>query len=864
MVVAGAGYGKTQAVYSFLQKFPALIVWMQISSRDNTEERFWENFATAVGTISKGTAKRLLESGFPSSDRLFDRYLSIPRQDIDPEKRYVFVYDDFHLLENKAVLHFIEHCLSSVFPNLSSILISRQEIGIGVARLEGRRQVARITEGDLRFTEEETAEYFRIQHLSVSPQFISMVNRETEGWAFAVHLATLPLKNIPTFKSGNTGETLYVLPAMRPNVFKLIETEILGNISPELRKFFIALSLTEELPQDLLVTLASHELFGGSPFLLDEIEAKLVKGGIGSFIHYDGYRKAYRIHHLLLDYLGRHQGELNKEEKNRVYFLVADWYSKNGRKMDAIAYYEKAEDFDAIIRELYFFPLLFPQHLSRFLLELLDRVPEELYRKSPLLYVFRSRATIGLAFFDQTEAELKTAIPRLESALDHASGPEKAVLHRAIFCCYMNLGFVALIRSGQTENYDYAWLFKRGAGHGRLSGYVSKPPVSVAVTGFYACRTTSPEREEAEKFIAAIDAFEPYTAEAMGGCYSGTGDLARAELAFFRANFAEAEKYAKETVRKARQAEQYEIENRGLFYLLRIYLSCGDFEELRRVRLELGELRKKPYYLNRFTQYDIVEGWFVMQLGFAERLADWLKNDFEESDLSSLANGLEILIKAKYHFIEKKYPAALAALESRKDMEGSVALGRIETLALIAVCRYGARNQEGAYAALAEAYALARSNSYLMPFTELGRHMRSLADSALRDNVPSIPRDWLLEVRRSASAYAKRIFAARKAFGPASHTHFETYSTLLLSRREQEVLDGLSRGLTRGEIAGSLVISVNTVKSVISSVYSKLGAVNRADAVRIATARGILRMEAGAPDAGSAGQTKPAESLSKK
>jgi LuxR family maltose regulon positive regulatory protein len=531
--------------------------------------------------------------------------------------------------------------------------------------------------------------------------------------------------------------------------------------------------------------------------------------------------------------------------------------------MDAIAYYEKAEDFDAIIRELYLFPLLFSRHLSRFLLELMDRAPEELYRKSPLLYVFRSRAMIGMAFFDRTQAELKKAVPQLETALDHAAGPEKAMLHQALFGCYMNLGFVALILSGLTGNYDYIRFFKEGARHGRLSGYVSKPPVSVAVVGFYACRTTRPEREEAEKFIAAVDAFEPYTTEAMGGCYCGTGDLARAELAFFRADFAEAERYAKETLRKARQTEQYETENRGLFYLLRIYLNCGDFEELRRVRLELGELRKKPYYLNRFTQYDIVEGWFIMQLGFAERLAGWLKNDFEESDLNSLLNGLEILIKAKYHFIEKKYPAALAALESRKDTEGSVTLGRIETLALIAVCRYGARNQEGAYAALAEAYTLARPNGYLMPFTELGRHMRTLADSALRDNVSSIPRDWLLEVRRNASAYAKRIFAARKAFGPASHNRFETYPVLPLSRREQEVLDGLTRGLTRGEIAGFLVISVNTVKSVISSVYSKLGAVNRADAVRIATARGILRAEAGVSGP-AAGQTNPAETPSKK
>jgi LuxR family maltose regulon positive regulatory protein len=55
-----------------------------------------------------------------------------------------------------------------------------------------------------------------------------------------------------------------------------------------------------------------------------------------------------------------------------------------------------------------------------------------------------------------------------------------------------------------------------------------------------------------------------------------------------------------------------------------------------------------------------------------------------------------------------------------------------------------------------------------------------------------------------------------------------------------EILTGLSQGLTREELAVASSISVNTVKSVIRSIYNKMGAINRADAVRIATAMGIL------------------------
>jgi LuxR family maltose regulon positive regulatory protein len=62
-----------------------------------------------------------------------------------------------------------------------------------------------------------------------------------------------------------------------------------------------------------------------------------------------------------------------------------------------------------------------------------------------------------------------------------------------------------------------------------------------------------------------------------------------------------------------------------------------------------------------------------------------------------------------------------------------------------------------------------------------------------------------------------------------------------LSRRELDVLTGLSQGLTREEIAEAGSVSINTVKSAITGIYQKLGAVNRADAVRIATEIGILK-----------------------
>jgi DNA-binding NarL/FixJ family response regulator len=61
-----------------------------------------------------------------------------------------------------------------------------------------------------------------------------------------------------------------------------------------------------------------------------------------------------------------------------------------------------------------------------------------------------------------------------------------------------------------------------------------------------------------------------------------------------------------------------------------------------------------------------------------------------------------------------------------------------------------------------------------------------------------------------------------------------------LTGREQEVLRLVARGLTTREIAERIGLSPNTVKSHARSLFTKLGAHNRVQALAVATERGLL------------------------
>jgi DNA-binding NarL/FixJ family response regulator len=61
-----------------------------------------------------------------------------------------------------------------------------------------------------------------------------------------------------------------------------------------------------------------------------------------------------------------------------------------------------------------------------------------------------------------------------------------------------------------------------------------------------------------------------------------------------------------------------------------------------------------------------------------------------------------------------------------------------------------------------------------------------------------------------------------------------------LTEREMEVLQLLAQGKANKQIAVKLSISEHTVKFHVSSIYTKLGAVNRTEAVRLGVRKGLI------------------------
>lgn len=93
-------------------------------------------------------------------------------------------------------------------------------------------------------------------------------------------------------------------------------------------------------------------------------------------------------------------------------------------------------------------------------------------------------------------------------------------------------------------------------------------------------------------------------------------------------------------------------------------------------------------------------------------------------------------------------------------------------------------------------------------------------------------------------ARLRRLIARSSARGAAIHTtRVETVDDFDLTKREQQIMGLLLRGLTQAEIARELVISSHTVATHIQRILLKLGVHNRAQAVAKVARAGWLQRE---------------------
>jgi len=810
IVCAGAGYGKTSAVHDFAQEYQAATAWVQLSERDNVGGRFWENFTHSMLKVNKPFADAIGKLGFPDTAEKMNQYNMLLHKYVPITKR-IAVLDDFHFIENPAVIRFVEESLRTMPEGTVPFIIARSTPRINIAAYISSDRIFNVNEDELRFTESELAQYFRGQGVSLTPDSLRGIMQDTEGWAFAVNLIAHSYKKAPGYEG-------YVRSAMKSNIFRLMETEIWEGMSERLQSFLVRLSLIDHLSVDLITLLA-----GEDGDLIAEMEKQ------NAYMRRDDYINAYLIHHLFLEFLRGKQDLLPEKQKRQTYAIAGDWCNKNGFKIDALAYYEKVEDYAMIVAIFFELPTQIPYDISQYAMKIFNNIPQKAFDKVDFLAVMHVRTVMCMGLWQEAcaLAEFYEAkylqMPQDSPLRNHTLG--------GIYYCW---GILRTLMCTFDDRYDFdayyaqfdACLSAFPIDPGQLANYPAGPWVSMA---------GSARKGAPQEYIDAITRAEAHVAHCFNGAMTGIGDLARGELLFYQDDIRGAESFILRALDQGRERKQYEIVHRALLYTLRIAATQGNYAKMQQALNDMEAQLNESEYTNRFITYDIAQACYYGILCHPEKFPDWLKDKLAPYGHVSFIENFGNQAKARYCYMTNNYPPLLAYVEEQKKRE-SVLYGRIEMLAMEACIYYKMKDKKKACAVLGEAYNAASPNDIIMPFIERGKDMRALASFALKQPRGAIPHAWLETVNRKSATYAKRLVHAASEYKRANNVADD----IAISPREHEILTDLAHGLSRAEIASSRRLSINTVKMVINNVFMKLGAENLADAIRIATEQKII------------------------
>ncbi|MDL2295082.1 LuxR C-terminal-related transcriptional regulator, partial [Ruminococcaceae bacterium OttesenSCG-928-D13] len=333
--------------------------------------------------------------------------------------------------------------------------------------------------------------------------------------------------------------------------------------------------------------------------------------------------------------------------------------------------------------------------------------------------------------------------------------------------------------------------------------------------------------------------YAQYADKVRNGCGYGFEYLFAGEAAFYREDMAHAAKMFNSAIMKARLTGQHDILCNALWNLGRIEMYYGNHKKALARLDELVAHINDNHLVQLYELRDCLIFWFYCRLGDLAKIPSWFANTIPGPENMPISMARKQVTGVYYLYLtgdKTKSYATLLQLESLWQGQGRWA-ERLCLYILKALLHMDAAEPEPFASAFKRAYDMVYANNLKYCMSGYGKEMVAILDYLKKQGISGYDREWLDAVYRDAVSTAKRLQVMQAAY---KNQNYSRESSVSLTKRENETLHFLAQGLTQKEIGRLMGISENAVKKHISKIYFKLGAVNRADAIHIATMNGLV------------------------
>lgn len=327
LVRAPAGFGKTTAMVQCraqLEENEVDTAWMTIDSADNDASRFLACLSAAVTAMTADQSAPVAESAADAGLSPGDMALDIMARLAAHTSPFALFLDDFEAVQEPTVLRLVREILDHLPRRGQLVIGSRGLPDLGLGRLRARGQLLEIDASQLRFTIDETTEFFtQRRQLALPEDELSQLQRKTEGWIAALWLASVALE-----RREERSEFISRFSGSNQAVADYLAEDVLAHQPPHIRAFLLQTSILRHLNESLCDALLPQH---GSSVVLPQLEESNL-----FLTPIEGQEKTYRYHSLFAGFL---RAQLMREmpgEVVRLHRAASQWYEEQGRPVPAI------------------------------------------------------------------------------------------------------------------------------------------------------------------------------------------------------------------------------------------------------------------------------------------------------------------------------------------------------------------------------------------------------------------------------------------------------------------------------------------------------------------------------------------------
>lgn len=846
LVSAPAGSGKSVLVADWLTSTSRPAAWLSLDTMDNDPSRLSAHLGASLRASSDSSFASLAHAFDPSArpppeiDDLTERFLEVA-------EGAVLVLDDVHLLVQSSALQIVEALVLAArnAPRRPRIVLAtRSEPPLALARMRLEGDILDLRATDLRFNTQEIRTLLKQSiELELPAGLLARLEERTEGWAAGLRMATIGFGRHPDPEAAlgafAHGDELLV---------DYLVEEVVAAQEPELRRFLMETSVLPRFTAESCLAVTRQP---DAPRLLRAAnDADLF------LVTLDAEKRWYRYHHLFAELLSSRLASEDPDRAEALRARATRWFEERGEIETALELAAQMRDRAPFLEMLdrHGYDILGRSQFATFA-RWLDQVPNPVPAGLPMLLVaigwFRAqterspdlqgiidsiegavrspspdydparlreaRAQLGaLRLFSlRVQDRLLEAVAMGERVLESLpSGTERVrgVVEFNLAAVLLRLGEMEPARSNFARAYESC--LSTGLPYLVLASLAHLGAITAQTTGVEAARL---ELEGAVAFAEAeglsrIPAFGLVLVQ-LARVHLLADELDRTQPLLDRASALtrgerDTDILANVLITRARvaaatgrlaQAESLLTEVAGLAY--------GHHVRLLDTTLEVE--RERLAGLRAETPR-------ARHVGAVSRSAEAAHEAWTTDDEARFV----LRLQAALHEgpAESSYRWAAKLLQGSRRRRRGVAT----TVALIALGVLDP-DPDRRDLCLAEGIRLAAERGYIRPLLDFGPAVVTLLSE-------HGPQGLDAEIQEFAARVGSRDAPSRSDADEPG-----------LTPREEETLARLASGATNQAIARGMFVSVNTVKTHLKSIFAKLGVSTRTEAVREASARGLLK-----------------------